>query len=168
MSRVSHNKGSRAMTKVSDRRKGPKRPPPSAKTPVGMTQKQIQSIKDAMRRDPSYVLQMSERDFQATVCGISQLYNFEYGHLSDARAYTMAGVPDLWFRHRMNGKMFWVELKTEKGEVSEIQRRFINDMLKNNLEVFIWRPRLLVAGEIERVFQSCVLDGAGVHIPKVV
>ncbi len=49
----------------------------------------------------------------------------------------ISGIPDILAIK--NGKVFFIEVKTDNGKLSEIQKHRIQQIKENGIEVFIWK-----------------------------
>lgn len=87
----------------------------------------------------------SEAIFQDAVITLARMRGWECFHpkphqiranvwRSDGR-----GFPDLTMARR--GRIIFAELKTEKGKLSDDQKRWLHHLgLSKNAEVYVWRP----------------------------
>jgi hypothetical protein len=91
----------------------------------------------------------SEAEFQKAVITLAKLHRWKVMHTQPAqirpgRWITPTtgdqGFPDLVLSHSYRGTIF-VELKTNKGVVSETQWDWINTLEDAGQEVHVWRPK---------------------------
>ena len=91
----------------------------------------------------------SEAEFQKAVITLAKLHRWKVMHTQPAqirpgRWITPAtgdqGFPDLVMTHPIRGTIF-VELKTDKGVVSNLQWDWINALEDSGEEVHVWRPK---------------------------
>lgn len=97
---------------------------------------------------------MSESVLQGHVIGLATWLDWHCYHTHDSRR-SQAGFPDLTMV-RENDRVLFVELKTERGKVTQAQQEWIDALssvatLTDLLEVHVWRPRDM--DEIERVLK---------------
>ena len=82
-----------------------------------------------------------ERDFQERVCFFARIAGWKVYTIPDSRRASMAGYPDLTMWHVKQGRLLFVELKREKGKLSESQKVVLSDLEKLPcVEVYVWRP----------------------------
>lgn len=70
-------------------------------------------------------LKVSEKDFQRTVVEAALLFGWAVHHTLDTKVPAKRigpGYPDLTLVHPEQGRVLFVELKAEKGRVSEAQK----------------------------------------------
>jgi hypothetical protein len=91
----------------------------------------------------------SEAEFQKAVITLAKLHRWKVMHTQPAqirpgRWITPAtgdqGFPDLVMTHPIRGTIF-VELKTDKGVVSNTQWEWLNTLEDAGQEVHVWRPK---------------------------
>ena len=91
----------------------------------------------------------SEAEFQKAVITLAKLHGWRIMHTQPAQVRPgrwitpntgNQGFPDLCLSHPYRGTIF-VELKTNKGVVSELQWDWINTLEDSGQEVHIWRPK---------------------------
>lgn len=89
---------------------------------------------------------MKEKDLLAAVRQLARRLGWmEYHTYRSTKS--PAGFPDLVLVRPP--RLIFVELKTEKGKLSEAQDAWINALVKTNVEVAIWRPHHLTEGLID-------------------
>ena len=90
----------------------------------------------------------SEAEFQKAVITLAKLHGWRVMHTQPAQIRPgkwitpnigNQGFPDLVLSHSYRGTIF-VELKTNKGIVSETQWDWINALEDSGEEVHVWRP----------------------------
>lgn len=81
---------------------------------------------------------VSEKDFQASIVEVAQLYGYLVYHTYDSKRCT-PGYPDLTIIHPSGDALFW-EVKTEKGRVRTEQKQWIAALVASGLEASIVRP----------------------------
>jgi hypothetical protein len=94
------------------------------------------------------VAEPSEAEFQKAVITLAKLHGWRVMHTQPAQIRPgkwitpntgNQGFPDLVMSHSYRGTIF-VELKTNKGIVSETQWEWINSLEESGEEVHVWRP----------------------------
>ena len=93
--------------------------------------------------------EVSEAEFQKAVISLAKLHRWRVMHTQPAQIRPgkwitpntgNQGFPDLVMSHPYRGTIF-VELKTDKGVVSELQWDWINSLEDSGQEVYVWRPK---------------------------
>jgi hypothetical protein len=90
---------------------------------------------------------MLEKEFQKKVIDLAKFRGWRVHHTRTVQVggnhFTPLvgdrGFPDLVMTHPTRGTIF-VELKTDKGRLSEHQVDWINDLAKTGMECYVWRP----------------------------
>jgi hypothetical protein len=117
------------------------------------------------RRVDGTALAQTEEDLQCAVVELAHLCGWMVFHPRPARTERGwrtalqgdAGYPDLTLVHRKQKRIACVELKSERGRVSEPQRRWLDALEEiEGVEVFTWRPSDWP--KIERVLSRDVGD----------
>lgn len=91
------------------------------------------------------ILRLSEKDVQQRIIDRAKALGWLVYHTHDSR-HSAAGFPDLVLARR--GRTLFVEVKAEKGRLSEAQKEWWVELRLNvTNEVYVWRPSDL--GEIE-------------------
>lgn len=80
-----------------------------------------------------------EKDFQARVSHLMTLVGWRVYSIPDSRRATVSGFPDICAWHPIKNRLIFVELKREKGRLSEAQKQVIGELSKL-AEVYVWRP----------------------------
>ena len=80
---------------------------------------------------------LSERDFQQQVVDLADVYGWKHFHNLDARG-SDPGWPDLVLVRPP--QLLIVELKAERGSLTDAQREWLQALGMCNVEVRIWRP----------------------------
>lgn len=82
----------------------------------------------------------TERDFQNQVMQLASIHHWNVYSIPDSRYASLAGFPDLtlW----KGAVLFFVELKTDKGKVTDIQTRVHEELRFTGQNVFVWRPKM--------------------------
>ncbi len=92
---------------------------------------------------------ISEAEFQKAVISLAKLHGWKVMHTQPAQIRPgkwitpttgHQGFPDLVMTHPFRGTIF-VELKTDKGIVSNTQWEWINTLELSGEEVHVWRPK---------------------------
>lgn len=112
---------------------------------------------------------MTERELQDAVIECARLLGWTVAHFRPARvmrggreiyetpiAADGKGYPDLTLVHRRHRRLLFVELKAEKGRLSEEQSRWLEDLLLcagDKVGVHVWRPSDWISGDIEAVLR---------------
>ena len=89
---------------------------------------------------------MTERVLQGHVVSMARALGWLCYHTYDSRR-SAEGFPDLTLARR--GEVLFVELKTERGRVTEAQARWLAELPV----AYLWRPSALISGEIERMLR---------------
>ena len=93
--------------------------------------------------------EISEAEFQKAVIQLAKLHGWRVMHTQPAQIRPgkwitpntgNQGFPDLVMSHPYRGTIF-VELKKDKGVVSELQWDWINSLEDSGEEVHVWRPK---------------------------
>ena len=93
--------------------------------------------------------ELTEAEFQKAVIQLAKLHGWRVMHTQPAQIRPgkwitpntgNQGFPDLVLSHSYRGTLF-VELKTDKGVVSELQWDWINSLEDSGQEVHVWRPK---------------------------
>lgn len=86
-------------------------------------------------------LRVSESQIQAGIVRMAEALGWYCFHCVDCRRgpKTGAGYPDLTLVR--DGRVLWVEVKTEQGVVSEAQKRWHRRLVAAGGTVHIWRPK---------------------------
>lgn len=95
------------------------------------------------------MVEVSEAEFQKAVIQLARLHRWRVMHTQPAQIRPGKwvtpnsgdqGFPDLVMTHAYRGTIF-VELKKDKGIVSECQWDWINALEDSGQEVHVWRPK---------------------------
>lgn len=81
---------------------------------------------------------VSEKVFMRQVLDAARLLGWSCYHTFDSRR-SAPGFPDL-FCVREGGPLLAVECKTEKGRLSEWQRRWLDLLRSAGIDTRVWRP----------------------------
>jgi hypothetical protein len=96
---------------------------------------------------------MLEEDLQTAVIGLAEVHGFLCYHTHDSRR-SPAGFPDLALVHKRTGRLIFTELKKERGYLSPPQRLWLTTLQRSPAEVYLWKPRHLFSGEIEKTLRK--------------
>ena len=102
--------------------------------------------------------QMSEEDLSRNVARLSAVFGWDVRyHTHDSRR-SASGFPDWVFARSRDGRLLFVELKTETGALSAAQRLVIDTLeavaqATGAVGVHVWRPRDWISGHIEEVLR---------------
>lgn len=99
---------------------------------------------------------LTEKQFMQQVRDLAKLLGWSVYHTFDSRR-SEPGFPDLVFVNATQRRILYAELKTDKGRVSEHQRRWLDMLGAAGAEVALWRPRDL--GEIKLVLRGKRIGG---------
>ena len=83
---------------------------------------------------------MKENVFQNKVREIAKKLEWDVYHVYFSQIVTDAGFPDLIMVQRDSKKMIAVELKAERGKVSDSQLKWLGYFESNNIPTFVWKP----------------------------
>ena len=83
---------------------------------------------------------MKEETFRQQVCRIAHAFGYrnQY-HTYDSRR-SNPGWPDNVFANQDSGHMFFVEFKSEKGRLTDPQKKWLEVLADCGQEVKVWRP----------------------------
>jgi VRR-NUC domain len=87
--------------------------------------------------DQSAATDVTEKEFMASVVEMAQMLGWLVYHTYDSRR-SEAGFPDIVCVRR--DRVLFIELKTEKGRLSEEQERWLSALGLAGAEVHCWRP----------------------------
>lgn len=105
---------------------------------------------------------LSEAEWQAQVVELAELYGWFVYHTYDSRR-SHPGWPDLVLARPTTGELIYVELKTDRGRLSDAQRTWLRVLEDCNQEVHVWRPRDfddLVHPRLKRQAATCSSSGS--------
>ena len=95
------------------------------------------------------MVELTEAEFQKAVIQLAKLHGWRIMHTQPAQIRPGKwitpntgdqGFPDLVISHPYSGTIF-IELKTDRGIVSENQWDWFNSLQDSGMEVYIWRPK---------------------------
>ena len=87
-------------------------------------------------------LDISEKAFQAMVVALARSRGWKCYHTYDSRR-SAKGYPDLTMvRHQPfgGGGVIWMELKSEKGRVTQDQREWVEELRRAHQRAYVLRP----------------------------
>jgi hypothetical protein len=93
---------------------------------------------------------MTEKTLQGLVERCARLFSWRAYHTYDSRR-SAPGFPDLILIR--GERLVAVELKSERGRVTEAQLAWLMDLKRAGVEAFVWRPSDWLSGEVERVLR---------------
>ena len=89
----------------------------------------------------------TERQFQHAVTELARLNGWLVYSIPDSRRSTLSGWPDLTMIRRVDRRIVFAELKTEKGkirpqqeEVLDVLTHIAGEGRTKKAEVYLWRP----------------------------
>jgi len=82
---------------------------------------------------------VTERDLREQVRDACRLFGWEF-YFSWTSIHSPRGFPDLVLVHPVKRRVIFAELKSENGEVSEHQQRWLDVLAQAGQEVYVWRP----------------------------
>jgi hypothetical protein len=82
---------------------------------------------------------VTEKAFLDQVLGAFRLHKWRAFHVHDSRR-SVPGFPDVVAVHRGQHRVVWVELKTERGRLSDAQLAWGEALLAAGHEFYVWRP----------------------------
>ena len=88
---------------------------------------------------------LSEKQFERQVKDCAKLFSWLYYHTHRSQ-FSPAGFPDCVFAtgdRRVPEPVIYAELKSEKGKLSEDQRRWLYVLARAGERVFVWKPSSL-------------------------
>jgi hypothetical protein len=80
-----------------------------------------------------------EKDFQERVASVLRMNGWRVYSVPDSRRASLAGYPDLTCWHPKLKRLFFAELKREKGKLS-IAQKIALDELNTITTAYLWRP----------------------------
>lgn len=80
---------------------------------------------------------VTEKDFLAQVVKLTKMYGWETYHTWSS-LHSAQGYPDLTLVKPP--LLIFAELKSEKGKISEFQKKWIQWLKDCGVEVYVWRP----------------------------
>ncbi|KKN70426.1 hypothetical protein LCGC14_0431210 [marine sediment metagenome] len=91
-------------------------------------------------------MKITERDFSSQVEDLLRLYGWRWSHFRPARTkdgWVTAlsgdkGFPD--YVAVKEARVLFIELKSEKGQLSEEQWEWLYDLRDSMVEAYVWRP----------------------------
>ena len=86
---------------------------------------------------------LTEKAWQGQVLTLARMFGWRAYHTYDSRR-CVAGFPDLVLVRRP--RVLFVELKTDRGRLSQSQREWLDALRDCHVEVYVWRP-----ADVERV-----------------
>ena len=86
---------------------------------------------------------VTERDLREQVRDLCKLFGWHF-YFTWTSIHSPKGFPDLVLVSRERQRVIYVELKTEKGKVTDSQQGWLDDLTHAGQEVYLWRP-----GDIE-------------------
>jgi hypothetical protein len=95
---------------------------------------------------------VSEAQLQAMVIDLAKWCGYLVYHTVDSRR-SQPGFPDLTMIHTRNGRLIFVELKSEKGRIRPEQKVWLEHLGRHH-EVYIWRPAHWHNGTIRSVLAA--------------
>jgi hypothetical protein len=95
---------------------------------------------------------MSEALLMQSIIDLAKWSGYLHFHDNDARR-NQPGFPDLTLIHTRNGRLIFVEAKSEKGRLRPKQQVWL-ELLGIHHEVYVWRPRHWQDGTIRRVLTA--------------
>ena len=79
-----------------------------------------------------------EAQLQSMVVDLAKWCGYMCYHPHDSRR-SVPGFPDLTMVHTRNGRLIFVELKSEKGRIRPEQKVWL-ELLGRHHEAYVWRP----------------------------
>ena len=92
------------------------------------------------------VRRMTERSWQDTVLDGFALYGWIVFH-DRVPFRSVPGYPDLTAVHPVQRRVIWVELKAERGRLTDEQRDWIATLEAAGQRVYVWRPSSWASAE---------------------
>lgn len=102
---------------------------------------------------------LREREWQRQVLELAQILGWRTMHVRPAMGSkkhgwvtptSLSGWPDLTLWHPKQKRVVFVELKTDRGRLTDGQREVLGSLLGAGQEVYVWRP-----SELDEV-QACL------------
>jgi hypothetical protein len=93
---------------------------------------------------------MTEKALLQNVINIARALKYGWYHTFDSRR-SESGFPDLVLVG--HGRVIFAELKTERGRLSDAQVRWGQSLLATGARFYLWQPRDLISGAIERALR---------------
>lgn len=80
---------------------------------------------------------MTEKAFQVIVVELATTFGYRIFHTFDSRR-SAPGFPDLVL---VRDRVIWAELKSDTGQVSAAQQKWLDALQLAGQEVHLWRPK---------------------------
>ncbi len=127
-----------------------------ATTITAMAPESHRGAREGARPSPSPA--MTERALQAAIVQAAGLLGWNLIFHAWLSVHSTAGFPDLVMlrppRDGEPGRILVVEVKRERGVVTEAQRRWLDGFQACGMAAVVWRPRDWLSGEVERVLRG--------------
>jgi len=94
---------------------------------------------------------VTERDLREQVRDLCNIYHWRF-YFTWNSLHSPKGFPDVVLMCRERDRVVYVELKAEKGKVTDSQREWLDELTACGQEVYLWRPGDFE--EIARVLRS--------------
>ena len=94
---------------------------------------------------------MTERELQNAVLELAGYLDWITYHTHDSRR-SNPGFPDLCMVRC--GRLVFAELKSERGKLTNDQRSWIVELVRADVETYLWRPSDWTDGTIEAVLKG--------------
>lgn len=101
----------------------------------------------------------SEKEYQRRVTDLLDLFGWRWYHTWNSRR-SAAGFPDLTAVHPVGGVIF-VELKSERGRLTETQREWLDALRAAGAKAYLWRDGETSWDEIIRALDA---EGKAIHL----
>ena len=85
-------------------------------------------------------LVVTERDLREQVRDLCKLFGWRF-YFTWTSIHSPKGFPDLVLVSSERRRVLYVELKTEKGKVTDSQQGWLDDLSDTGQEVYLWRPK---------------------------
>lgn len=103
---------------------------------------------------------MKEEEFRWQVRDIASLYGWNMQYHTYNSLHSDPGWPDEVLCHPLRRRMVFVELKSDKGKISDAQRNWLIVLNSCGLETALWRPKdidtvIRVLGPVQQPSKWC-------------
>ena len=93
---------------------------------------------------------MTEAELQSAIVEMANWLGFKLAYHTHDSTHSAAGFPDLVLVSTRARRVLFVEVKSEKGKLSDDQVRWYAGLNAAGAEVFVWRPSDWKNGAVEK------------------
>lgn len=103
----------------------------------------VSRLSKPTKRRATHKIVVTEANLREQVRDLCRIYGWRF-YFTWTSIHSPKGFPDLTLLSSERRRVIYVELKTEKGKVTDSQRVWLDDLTDCQQEVYLWRP-----GDIE-------------------